>query len=883
MEKLQQGKTNRWGEKIQSMNEIMQQVSLLDKASNEEKIEQEIPGLLAALGTYTNADRVYIFDLVTPEIEPEYYANTFEWCKDGVTPQIDQLTHVLVPKLTGWHDILRKGDTIVIEDIENIKEEMPYEYEMLKMQDIHSEIAVPLFSSNHLSGFLGLDNPDMEYGDLSVQLLSNVGGHLGCVKANIGMLKLLETKREALQESVERLAEEKNILDCLCVDYTSVYACDLLKDTLEPVKQGLLTNATETDEVLVEGKRRYSTRIQYYYDHYIIKESAPDFLEKLSAENLIKHLSDNERMAYRFRSVPNKLGQEYFEVQVVRLKSKEDEYKIVMGYRYVDDIIQEEERQKKRLEQALSELSLNNEIISAISKIYWLIYRMDLEKDIYEEVSSEDDVHRLTGHRGSVSVEFAHLKEKVVAEEYQERMTKFLDIQTLAERLQERETIDTEYLSKDGSWHMARFIAKKRNSDGKVTNVLYVVREINEQKRQELEYQEQLLKTAEEARRANVAKTDFLRRMSHDIRTPINGIHGYIEIASHYPQDLDKQRECREKIKTASGFLLDLVNNVLDMNKLESGGIQLEHKAFNLMDLLEKVNEIVEVQGKEYGVSYHIANGSIQHKELIGSPIHIQQILINVASNAVKYNREGGSVFVTCKELYSDEDTATFELTCTDTGIGMSEEFQKHLFEPFAQELDKARSNYTGTGLGLSIVKKLVEIVGGTITFESEQNKGTRFTMNLPFKINREFEEREKLKVENKDIDCSGIHVLLVEDNEMNMEIAEFLLKEKNIKVTKAYNGQEAVQRFYSSRSQEFDVILMDVMMPIMDGIEAVKVIRKMHRQDAKEIPIFAMTANAFIDDAQRSKEAGMNEHFSKPLDMEIVCATIARYCRKRK
>ena len=416
----------------------------------------------------------------------------------------------------------------------------------------------------------------------------------------------------------------------------------------------------------------------------------------------------------------------------------------------------------------------------------------------------------------------------------------------------------------------------------------------------ELESREELRRTAQEAEKANLAKTDFLRRMSHDIRTPINGIQGCVDIADRYPDDLELQQEARTRIRTASSYLLNLVNDVLDMkkvmeslkylvslvndvldmNKLESGNIQLERKHFNLLELLHNTNEITRMQANESGVNYYVEDGEIIHTQLVGSPVHFQQILMNIGSNAVKYNHDGGSATVTCREVSYTDTTAEYELTCTDTGIGMSEEFQERAFEPFAQEGQSARTKYAGTGLGLAIARKLTELQGGTLFFESIQGKGTKFILHISFEISAEEQEKKSHMYQNCSVE--GIQVLLVEDNELNMEIAEFLLKEEKMIVTKAWNGREAVEIFENSEPGYFDVILMDLMMPQMGGLEATRRIRKMDREDAKSIPIFAMTANAFLDDIAQGKAAGMNEHFSKPLQMEKVIDTIRFYCTAR-
>lgn len=275
-----------------------------------------------------------------------------------------------------------------------------------------------------------------------------------------------------------------------------------------------------------------------------------------------------------------------------------------------------------------------------------------------------------------------------------------------------------------------------------------------------------------------------------------------------------------------------------------------------------------------------ISNGDICHTKLIGSPLHLRQVLLNVAGNAVKYNRPGGSINLTCEEIAFDSEHATYRLTCTDTGRGMSREFLKHAFEPFSQEAFDARTAYMGTGLGLTIAKQLIELMGGTIKVESELNVGTKFTMTIPFTIDTSYESRNKCNIADAVANLAGVNVLLVEDNDLNMEIARFILEKAGMNVTAAWNGQEAVEKFGNSPEFKYDIILMDVMMPIMDGLDATRAIRSMDRIDAHKIPIFAMTANAFQDDIQRSIDAGMNEHLSKPLQEDEILRTISHYMK---
>ena len=396
-------------------------------------------------------------------------------------------------------------------------------------------------------------------------------------------------------------------------------------------------------------------------------------------------------------------------------------------------------------------------------------------------------------------------------------------------------------------------------------------------------YKTELLRAAKKAEAANEAKTEFLQRMSHDIRTPINGICGMINVADHYADNMEKQTECRAKIKKTSHLLLELINEVLDMSKLESDEVVLEDIPFNLNSIFEEILGVIEHMAAEQNIRIIWEEKEVTHWNLIGSPVHVKRILMNILSNAVKYNKENGYVYIGCREIPSKQTAmTTLEFVCRDTGIGMTEAFQKRIFEPFAQEHAGSRTKFAGTGLGMPITKKLVEKMGGTISFESKEGTGTTFVIRIPFQIDADMKDRTETE-EKTETSIQGLHVLLTEDNELNMEIAEFVLQNEGAVVTKAWNGQKAVDIFRKSRPGEFDAILMDIMMPVMNGYEAAKMIRSLDREDAKVIPIIAMTANAFTEDKMRAKEAGMDEHIAKPVDGKLLVKVINELVKRNQ
>ncbi len=529
-------------------------------------------------------------------------------------------------------------------------------------------------------------------------------------------------------------------------------------------------------------------------------------------------------------------------------------------------------------------------IFNAVARNFKNVYLVDLNKGLAKVLKFEDE-HNDDGLDGVMDREFPY---EVFLNAWIDRAVHPGDKEALkyelsTEHLREVFAVQDEYVGNyrmlvDGVTSTYQFNLYEPRGDGYIIagfqNIDGIIQEHlkEEKKRHEIEmaYQEQLIKARQEAERANHAKTEFLQHMSHDIRTPINGIRGMIEIAEHYPDDMAKQVECREKVKEASGLLLELINEVLDMSKLESGEIILEHESFDIIKLAREVYDVIERLAAERGIEIIQKDCNVPHRYLMGSPVHYKRVLMNILSNAVKYNKEKGKIYITCRELSSDDTQATVEFVCRDTGIGMSEEFQKHIFEPFAQESDDARTNYKGTGLGMPIIKNIVDRMGGTIEFESVKGEGTTFWVVVTFDIDQSIDVQKDVVLEEKPVSIRGTKIILAEDNELNREIVGFLLGEEGASIIEAKNGQEAVDALAASEPGSVDAILMDIMMPKMDGYEATRVIRAMDRSDAKTIPIIAMTANAFIEDKRTAKNAGMDGHVAKPLDRNILIRTLA-------
>ena len=706
--------------KLHSMDTILHQISLMDQVENEQELSEIIHSLLQAIGKYTGADRVYVFDWETDQ--KDSLSNTFEWCADEVTPEIANLQAIPVSLMPNWVKRFENKEAIVINDLEATKYSEPEEYELLKTQEICSLIAVPIYANHQMNGFIGVDNPDLRHNEISITLLSDVGGHLGCMRENLKSTVLL---KKALDEATKR-----------------------------------------------------------------------------------------------------------------------------------------------------------SEIISTIATLYVTIIHANVKERTYELLKGHDLVQKILGQKGKIDDVMERLPTAFAAMEGREKFRKFLNFDTLTERLRNTNYVSTEFVSINGGWRLSRFIVKSRDTQGNVVDVLYVVRDITEEKLREIMYQKQLKESMEDAQRANISKTAFLRRMSHDIRTPLNGIVGMIHIAQKHSNDVAKLQECRQKVLQSTDYLQKLINNVLDISKLESGSLVLEHKSFDMVELLSNNMTVVAMSAYENGVRFEggVEANMIRHRYLIGSPVHLSRVLMNLASNAIKYNHFHGTVNVHCEELSDDGNIAVFKFVCSDTGLGMSEEFQKHAFDVFAQEGKQSTTTFSGSGLGLSIVKDIIELMGGMIELESKENVGSTFTVTVPFKIDHSVENNDSQNDScPQSMELSGKRVLLVEDNAINMEIAYAILEEEHLNITEAKNGKEALEIFQNSKLNEYDVIIMDVMMPVMDGLEATKAIRMLEREDAKKIPIIAMTANAFEEDRKACLDAGMDEHIGKPIDIPLLKRTITK------
>lgn len=552
---------------------------------------------------------------------------------------------------------------------------------------------------------------------------------------------------------------------------------------------------------------------------------------------------------------------------------------------YITDIEDDIRRQKeivvaiRNAAYANTSLQRQIEITKAFGSFYFAIYSFDIQKRQYTEVVSPPVFQSRISRTGWIEELLNYVCQHHVTSEYQNEMREFFNLDTLCERLGKGKIISHVYRGPINGWCRASFIVERREEDGRISYVTYASQSIHSERSAELETQSKLRFAVEEAKRANAAKSDFLSRMSHDIRTPINGILGMLEIIKKNREDELRVDDCIQKIGISANYLLSLVNDVLDMNKLESGNIELSEEPFQIRELLDSCYQIEHGHALNQGIALIMdLPEKLPHEYLLGSPLHIRHIFLNIISNCIKYNKPHGKVLLKAEEVYAKEGIAHYRFVVEDTGIGMSQEFLKHIFEAFTQENDSARTTFQGSGLGMAIVKKLIEKMNGEIRVDSKKNLGTRFTFQLPFPINKDALTEPEAICQEEDTDISQMKILLVEDNELNLEIAQFMLEDAGAVITVAENGKIALDKFLASTSKDFDLILTDVMMPVMDGLEFTRAIRNLHRPDAKEIPIIAMTANAFAEDIKECREAGMNDHIAKPLDMQLAKTVIAKY-----
>ena len=689
-------------------------------------------------------------------------------------------------------------------------------------------------------------------------------GYCMCILYNIQQEIIeKEHQNQQLQEMYQQLADEKKVLDQLCIDYTAVYQVNVDSGAFSILH---LASGTNASRLMGQDYASYDEFTDHYVEAYLYPEAREALRSWLRVANLRKMLSEQPRVTSHYESMPTPTGHRYFEAQIVRTHDTQGQMYALIGFRCIDPIMERETAVQKKLKTALDEAQLRYEIISAIAKAYTTIVRIDLVQDTVEEITDHSESAKITRGEKCASVGLRKICDTLVAPAYREAVKKFMDLSTLAERMQDEEILDTEYQMVDGSWHRLSFMVKKRDEAGRVTNVLATVRSISDVKRRELN----LVYQAEAAKREGEMKARFLSNMSHDIRTPLNGVIGLVNLACQYPEDLEMLTKIRTRERETLQYLVSLVNDILDMNKLASGALEERELDFDIVETLLEINRNAQRKAEQKGVHYQIDWGrdDIRHTALRGNPVYLSRILTNITDNAIKFSEPGTTIHVWGEELpqAAAPQKTMFRFYCQDQGCGMSEETLHRVGMAFTQEAETSRTQYQGAGLGLAITKQLVERMGGQMKIESTLGVGTKLMIELPFGIG----EKSTIHATGQNFDeipVEGIRALVVEDNELNRDIATFMLENHGIEVTPAVDGQEAVEIFGNSAPGYFGAIYMDIMMPRMNGLDATRAIRAMKRRDAHVIPIIAMSANAFADDIINGRLAGMNRHLAKPVN----------------
>ena len=685
-----------------------------------------------------------------------------------------------------------------------------------------------------------------------------------------------ERKEKELEGSNRILNERNRILSALSRDYTMVLLCDLKQDTYEVVKGDIFAHDDHAEKQQpVRADNCYSKQIRYFFENILIKESAPEYLERLLPDHLMDELKETDNIEFYYKTIPSGNGSRHFLARAIRLSNEEDHFKIILGFYSVDEIMKKEQ-----------EIELQREIIEGLGKEYFSVLAVELDKDrvfSYREAGEDgkiiSDFCKKCGNRWSKII--PSYAETMVSDNTNGEFEKQLGLKALCSQ-EEDYSMTYEFKSEAGiNYHQVR-VAYVKKKDG--TRVAVVgTRNIDSLIKKERMQEEKLKKAYADAENANKAKTEFLNNMSHDIRTPMNVILGYNQMMKSQLTE-PKQLDYQKKIEQSGKLLLSIINNVLDMAQIESGKMKVDENYEMVGEILDEIISTFASEAEEKEI--HLS-GSMQvtHRNVLCDGTKIREIYVNLVGNAIKYTPRGGNVTIIVEELPCEkEGYIKIKTEVKDTGIGMSKEYLPALFEPFSREHNTTTGKVGGTGLGMPIVKKMVDLMGGSIEVESELGKGTVFIVTLMHKMaDKKYYSQKIETVIASDMgeNLRGKHVLLAEDNDLNAEIAMTILEETGLVIERVEDGIQCVDKVVQMSSGTYDLILMDIQMPNMDGYKATRCIRHLDDKKKAEIPIIAMTANAFAEDRKRAFDAGMNGHIAKPIDIEKLRAVILSVLNK--
>ncbi len=814
----------------------------------EETPDQLLAVLLECLGKALKGDRTYIFE----QNESGCDDNTYEWVADGVRPEKENLQNVAPEVCASWYRNFSIGRHIVIEDLEDIRETDPLQYENLERQGIHSLVVVPLYNGKKLIGFYGVDNPPVKSLEYASNMLQTAAYFI------VSSLKRRNLVRELQKRSY-------NVLHALSVDYLGIYQVNLDTGECETYRDSRRMGI----DWAVQFEDGYQTAMERYIARYVVARDQERLRSLTKKDYVLAQLRAKKKFSVRYQVRDSSLGLKHMEIHFSAMERTPQENCAIFAQRDINAVVEQEEKYKLEARQSLED------ILEGARTGIWTI---ELEEGCKPRMYADRTMRILLGVSDEIGPEacYRHWFENIEPD-YVEMVQ-----ETVEEILK---TGRSEVIYPWNHPELGKIYVrcggvpdKTFKKPGVSLNGYH--QDITEIMVTRKKQEQAIMELLEKVRKANAAKSEFLSHMSHDLRTPINGILGMLAIMEKSQQDQAQQGACRKKIRVSTEHLLSLVNDVLQVSRLESGRPAEVEEPFELRDALEDCITILSPRAQEREIQLMLEVEDLQHNRLVGNPLYLKQILMNVIDNALKYNRRHGSVVVRAKETGFQGRTAEYRFEVADTGIGIGEEFKKHIFELFTQEERGARTHYNGTGLGMSIVKKLLDQMKGTIEIDSQIGRGSVVQIFLPIQVDEAWSAQPADEERDWKRDIAGMHVLLVEDNEINCEIVEYMLQDADAKVVTANDGKAAVDTFAASAPGTFDCVLMDLMMPVMSGYEATRVIRSLDREDAKTVPIIALSANTFEEDIALAKDAGMNEHLAKPVDINKMFRTMSQLRR---
>ena len=760
--------------------------------------------------------------------------NTYEWCREGIPTKSNGLQGIPADMVESWFRLVKERGEFFISSRDEDYVPESETYQILELRGIDSAGVSPLVVDGEIIGFFGVDNPKRNTGHL---LLLSVISSTCCI----------EIANKRLEDSNKALEERMKIIQSLSEIYTSVYYIDLTKNYFTEI------SSVSDVRTHIGASGDAQERLNYFSHHMV----TPDCTDELQV----------------------------FAVFIRIYSGHTSESRIILGFRNVDSIVEEERKHIKTLE-------TQSEIIEGIGSEYYSVLLVDPETDTVTTYRAQDEDGRAIAehfckHNGCWSKGLRSYAEELVSEESRGEFIEKLSLDHIRADGKDY-SLTYEKHTDDGTIYLQARVAFVEKKDGGFVAVVGT-RNVDDLIKKERQQEMALQAAFDAAEAANKAKTDFLSNMSHDIRTPMNGIIGMTAIAASHIDDKERVQDSLQKITQASKHLLSLINEVLDMSKIESGKVDLIEEEFKLSDLVDNLLSMTSSQIAEHHHELSVNISGVIHEEVIGDSLRIQKVFTNLMGNAVKFTPDGGKIRLSISEKPSNQaEIGCYEFVFEDNGMGMSEEFMEKIFEPFTRAEDGCVNKIQGTGLGMPIIIisaydwsdiEQEARAAGANAFISKPLFRSRLAKTFNTLVGDEKAQEPNIPfVDLKNMDLTGRRALLVEDNELNAEIATVILGTTGLAIEHVADGTEAVDRMASCKDGYYDIIFMDIQMPRMNGYDATRAIRSMDRNYCRQVPIVAMTANAFAEDVQAAKTVGMNEHIAKPLDLKSLARTLDRW-----